>query len=133
MIMLVSAMIGCTSHPEKEAQNGNDSITNVQSGPGCAELEDQIDSLNHEISILKKEARKNNSETSAHKKNTQKADKTESASSEKNMNKPAKISKPQVKDQDRDASVRCSFTDKSGRCKKRTFSPNGLCWQHGGN
>ncbi len=31
-------------------------------------------------------------------------------------------------------SVQCSATTKAGkRCKRMTKSPNGLCWQHGGN
>ena len=31
-------------------------------------------------------------------------------------------------------SVQCAATTKAGtRCKRMTKSPNGLCWQHGGN
>ena len=34
----------------------------------------------------------------------------------------------------RAVSVQCSATTKAGnRCKRMTKSPNGLCWQHGGN
>jgi hypothetical protein len=34
----------------------------------------------------------------------------------------------------RSTSVQCSATTKAGlRCKRMTKSPNGRCWQHGGN
>src|SRR5574337_1150791 len=99
MLLFASVMMSCASHPEKEVKNGNDSINCIQgAGPGCEELESQIDSLNHEISILKSEAKRNYSETPSHKKNTQKTENT--SSSAKNTNKPVKADKPQLKDQD---------------------------------
>lgn len=132
--MMASAVIGCAPQPENESANKADSTNTVQeSGPGCAELQEQIEHLNDEIATLKKELRKNSETSSSHKKSS--AQKTESSSSAKsaNTNTPVKEPAPVIKDQDKNASVRCSATDKSVRCKKRTFSPNGLCWQHGGN
>lgn len=130
--MMAFAVIGCAPQPGNEADNKADSTKTVQeSGPGCAELQEQIEHLNDEIAALKKELRKNSETSSSHKKST--VQKTESSSSAKNTNTPVKETAPVIKDQDKNASVRCSATDKNVRCKKRTFSPNGLCWQHGGN
>ncbi|MBI2272132.1 MAG: hypothetical protein HYU69_17465 [Bacteroidetes bacterium] len=129
--LLASTMIGCAPQTENTAGDATDSTKIMQeSGPGCAELEEQVEHLNDEIAALKKELRKN-SESSSHKKSS--GQKTESSISAKNTNTPVKETAPVIKDQDKNASVRCSATDKNVRCKKRTFSPNGLCWQHGGN
>lgn len=43
-------------------------------------------------------------------------------------------SKAQPSSSKRSVSVRCSATTKKGtRCSRMTYSPNGKCWQHGGN
>ena len=142
LLILVAAMISCAPQKENETANGN---ATIQGAGGCEELQAQIDSLTNEISNLKSEAAKPYESTHESKRKLKdeeavvphKKSKTKTVEAKvaerANPNKKAEKPKVVAGEKDKDGSVRCSFTDNKGRCKKRTFSSNGLCWQHGGD
>ena len=123
-ILLAAFAVSCGTQQEKANVKAVDS-TKIVSGPACncEQLQMQVDSLNMEIKSLKKSS----------KKKTEKADKTEK---EEKTGKPVvheKAAKAAGGKRDSDGSIRCSAVTNGERCKKRTFSKNGLCWQHGGD
>lgn len=143
VLLMAIAIMSCSQNNDKEIEQAKtiqhleDSIrTILGSGGNCGTLQQEVDRLNKEVSDLKRGARNSSnteseksSETATHKKKAPEPETAAPASS----NKTTKTEKPVVRDQDRNASTRCKFSDKNGRCKKRTFSSNGYCWQHGGN
>jgi hypothetical protein len=142
LLILVATIISCAPQKENETANGN---ATVQGAGGCEELQAQIDSLTNEIIILKSDAAKMDESSGSkhkskneeevvvsHKKTKPKTEESKTAERPNPNKSPVKV-KTVAGEKDKDGSVRCSFTDSKGRCKKRTFDPSGRCWQHGGN
>jgi hypothetical protein len=57
-----------------------------------------------------------------------------SCSNQQNINVPQKSNSNSSQTNSPATTTQCTATTKAGaRCKRMTKSPNGLCWQHGGN
>lgn len=146
-VIALATLMGCGSGKEGgnviELKAWSDSVKSLRQTNEF--LQAEIDSLKKELSSFKDQRKKHIETNSGYESESEvsvapkkkKSAKSEAPATETKTatsTKTAKTAKAPVKESERNSSVRCSGKMPDGtRCKRRTFSPNGMCWQHGGN